>query len=73
MVLSQCFFLKNFILRRPRFGPLECRIIQNFGHTRENLGNLTSKCVGQRTKFSVFGASPNFATEPAGDRSDMPL
>ena len=72
-VLSQSFFLKNFVLRRRMFKPLECQIIQNFGHTRENLGNLTSKCVGQRTKFSFFDASPNFATEPAGDRSDMPL
>jgi hypothetical protein len=30
------FFLKNFVLRRPTFRSLECQIIQNSGHIREN-------------------------------------
>jgi hypothetical protein len=33
LVLSQSFFLKNFVPRRPKFRPLECQIIRNFGHT----------------------------------------
>ena len=51
VVLSQRFFLKNFVLRRPKIRPLECQIIHNLVTQEKTFGNLTSKCVGRRTKF----------------------
>jgi hypothetical protein len=59
------FFLEEFCSSQTYVWPLECQIIQNFGHTRENFWKLDVQMCRAENKILVFDASPNFATEPS--------